>query len=91
MIAPGSLVAISGQKLAAGNAVSSGYPLPTGLSGVSLKAAGRAVPLPCVLHADKRPNTLRDLRPGHAGGHHSERIRHYLYYGISGGRRLYWR
>jgi acid phosphatase type 7 len=45
MIAPGSLVAISGQNLAAGNAVSSGYPLPTGLSGVSLKAAGRAVPL----------------------------------------------
>jgi uncharacterized protein (TIGR03437 family) len=45
LIAPGSLVAISGQNLAPTNAVSSGYPLPTALSGVSLKAAGQSVPL----------------------------------------------
>lgn len=45
LVAPGSLVAISGQNLAPANAVSSGYPLPTVLSGVSLKAAGRSVPL----------------------------------------------
>jgi acid phosphatase type 7 len=55
MVAPGSLVAISGQNLAPANAVSSGYPLPTGLSGVSLKAAGRSVPLvsvsPTQIHA----------------------------------------
>jgi len=44
-IAPGSLVAISGQDLAEARAVSPGYPLPTGLGGVSLKAAGQAVPL----------------------------------------------
>jgi len=44
-IAPGSLVAISGQDLAQARAVSPGYPLPTGLGGVSLKAAGQAVPL----------------------------------------------
>jgi uncharacterized protein (TIGR03437 family) len=44
-IAPGSLVAISGQNLAPANAASTGYPLPTVLSGVSLKAAGRSVPL----------------------------------------------
>jgi uncharacterized protein (TIGR03437 family) len=45
MTAPGSLVAISGQNLAPANAVSTGYPLPTRLSGVSLKAAGQPVPL----------------------------------------------
>jgi uncharacterized protein (TIGR03437 family) len=45
MVAPGSLVAISGRNLAPANAVSAGYPLPAGLGGVSLKAAGRPVPL----------------------------------------------
>jgi uncharacterized protein (TIGR03437 family) len=45
LIAPGSLVAISGRNLAPANAVSSGYPLPTQLSGVSLRAAGRPAPL----------------------------------------------
>ena len=54
-IAPGSLVAISGQNLAPANALSSGYPLPNVLSGVSLKAAGRSVPLlsvsPTLIHA----------------------------------------
>jgi acid phosphatase type 7 len=44
-IAAGSLVAISGRNLARANAVSSGYPLPTTLSGVSLKLAGQSVPL----------------------------------------------
>jgi uncharacterized protein (TIGR03437 family) len=44
-IAPGSLVAISGQDLALGSEVSPGYPLPAGLGGVSLKAAGQAAPL----------------------------------------------
>lgn len=44
-IAPGSVVAISGRNLAQTNAVSAGYPLPTGLNGVSLKVAGQPVPL----------------------------------------------
>jgi len=54
-VAPGSLVAISGQNLAPANALSNGYPLPGTLSGVSLKAAGRSVPLvsvsPTLIHA----------------------------------------
>ena len=45
LIAPGSLVAVSGENLAAANAMSSGDPLPTTLEGVSLKAAGQPVPL----------------------------------------------
>jgi uncharacterized protein (TIGR03437 family) len=45
MIAPGSLVAITGQNLAAANAVGSGSSLPTALGGVSLKAAGQPMPL----------------------------------------------
>jgi uncharacterized protein (TIGR03437 family) len=44
-IAPGSLVAISGENLAPANAISPAYPLRTALSGVSLKAAGQSVPL----------------------------------------------
>jgi uncharacterized protein (TIGR03437 family) len=44
-IAPGSLIAISGQDLARARAVNSGYPLPTGLDGVALKADGQALPL----------------------------------------------
>ncbi len=44
-VAAGSLVAISGQDLAGTDAVSQGYPLPTGLGGVSVKAAGQPVPL----------------------------------------------
>ena len=45
LIAPGSLVAISGQNLASANATSPGDPLPAALGGVSLKAAGQPVPL----------------------------------------------
>jgi uncharacterized protein (TIGR03437 family) len=44
-IAPGSLVAISGQDLARASALSPGYPLPAGLAGVSLKVAGQPAPL----------------------------------------------
>lgn len=44
-IAPGSLIAISGHDLARARAVNSGYPLPTGLDGVALKADGQALPL----------------------------------------------
>jgi acid phosphatase type 7 len=44
-VAPGSVVAISGRNLARANAVSSGYPLPSKLGGVSLKIAGQSAPL----------------------------------------------
>jgi uncharacterized protein (TIGR03437 family) len=45
LIAPGSLVAISGENLASANAASPGDPLPTSLGGVSLKAAGQPMRL----------------------------------------------
>jgi acid phosphatase type 7 len=44
-VAPGSVVTIAGRNMARVNAVSAGYPLPTSLSGVSLKVAGRPMPL----------------------------------------------
>jgi len=44
-IAPGSLVAISGQNLALANAAGAGDPLPTALGGVSLKVAGQPMPM----------------------------------------------
>jgi acid phosphatase type 7 len=54
-VAPGSLIAISGQNLAFSHAVNRGYPLPTELNGVSLKVAGQSVPLlsvsPTQIHA----------------------------------------
>ena len=62
-IAPGSLVAITGQDLARANAVSPGYPLPTGLGGVSLKAAGQIAPLLSV-----SPTQIEAQIPYHLSG-----------------------
>ena len=72
-IAPGSLVAITGQNLAAAHAAGAGDPLPTSLAGVSATAAGQPLPLvsvsPTVIEAQmpdrvSGPVTLEVSAPG---------------------------